>query len=203
MNLHKIISSLFAPVSEIVKALRTPVLTLSIGESKGNQPEFKITDGSNTLPSGTQVVEIQLHPEAERIAASLRDFPGDWSWRMKGYQLEHTPTGFVMWVANEGYGLAEVTEGHKVAFKKGEQAVIWPAVQAWLDSHKVGFTGRLPKVRLSCRKGTWWCVSDQHPWAGAGETPEAAYRSWARAVSVEARTDQRPGEILHVWSAAR
>lgn len=167
----------------------------------GYQPV--VPEGTVLLPPGLEVVEVKRYPEAERIAASLRDYPGDWSWRMKGYQLQHTPTGFVMWVANEGYGLAEVTDGHKAAFEKGEQAVIWPAVQAWLAAHKVGFTGRLPKVKIWRYAGSWRCMSEQHPWAGAGDTPEQAYRSWARAVSVEARTDQRPGEILHVWSAAQ
>jgi hypothetical protein len=156
------------------------------------------------LPPGLPPFVIgSRYPEAERIAASLRDFPGDWGWRMKGYELEHSPTGFVMWVANEEYGLAEVSSGHKSKFKPDEQKIIWPAVQAWLAAHKVGFTGRLPKVKIWRYAGSWRCMSEQHPWAGAGETPEQAYRSWARAVSVEARTDQRPGEILHVWSAAR
>ncbi|XAG02394.1 hypothetical protein GKC70_07160 [Pseudomonas sp. REB1044] len=149
------------------------------------------------------MAKATAYPEAGRIAASLRDFPGDWGWRHKGYELEHAPTGFVMWVANESWGLAEVSSGHKSKFKEDEQAIIWPAVEAWLAAHKVGFTGRLPKVKIWRYAGTWRCMSEQHPWAGAGDTPEAAYRSWARAVSVEARTDQRPGEILHVWSAAQ
>lgn len=142
-------------------------------------------------------------PEACRIAASLREYPADWAWRLKGYELEHAPTGFVMWVANEGYGLAEVSSGHKAKFNPGEQSIIWPAVQTWLLAHKVGFTGRLPKVKIWRHQGLWRCMSQQHPWVGAGDTPEKAYRSWSRAVSVEARTDQRPGEILHVWSAAQ
>ncbi len=142
-------------------------------------------------------------PEACRIATSLRDYPGDWAWRMKGYELEHAPTGFVMWVANEGYGLAEVSSGHKAKFEPEEQSIIWPAVQAWLSAHKVGFTGRLPKVKIWRHSGLWRCMSQQHPWVGAGDTPDLAYRSWSRAVSVEARTDQRPGEILHVWSATQ
>lgn len=95
-------------------------------------------------PAGYQPANLgSRYPEAERIAASLRDFPGDWGWRMKGYELEHSPTGFVMWVANEDYGLAEVSSGHKSKFKPDEQKIIWPAVQAWLAAHKVGFTGRL------------------------------------------------------------
>ncbi|WP_259370199.1 hypothetical protein [Pseudomonas mosselii] len=162
--------------------------------------------GGMILPDDAVIVpaaEPKPYPEAERIAASIRDYPGDWGWRIKGHELEHTPTGFVIWVANEDYGLAEVSSGHKHKFEPGEQSIIWPAVQAWLSSHKSGFSGRLPKVKLSCRKGTWWCVSDQHPWAGAGGSPADAYRSWSRAVSIEARTDQRPGEILHVWSAAQ
>ncbi|WP_156867531.1 hypothetical protein [Pseudomonas monteilii] len=185
MNPLKLIARVLAPVHE----------------PAGYQPI--VTDGVAVLPPGADVVHIRRYPEAERIAASLRDYPGDWGWRVKGYELEHTPTGFVMWVANEDYGLAEVSSGHKSKFEPGEQEVIWPAVQAWLSSHKVGFTGRLPKVKIWRYAGSWRCKSEQHPWAGAGATPEEAYRSWARAVSVEARTDQRPGEILHVWSAAQ
>lgn len=187
MSLLKLIARVLAPMRE----------------SKGFLPEFEVTDGIAVLPPGFQAVKVQSYPEAQRIAASLREFPGDWSWRHKGYELEHTPTGFVMWVGNEDYGLAEVSSGHKAKFKGGEQAIIWPAVEAWLAARKVGFTGRLPKVKVWRHDGWWRCMSEQHPWAGAGETPEQAYRSWARAVSVEARTDQRPGEILHVWSAAR
>ncbi|MCL8303127.1 hypothetical protein [Pseudomonas mosselii] len=182
------------------------------GKSAGAKPPCRTPaplqpmTGGALLPVGAVVVpaaEPKPYPEAERIAASIRDYPGDWGWRMKGYELEHKPTGFAIWVANEGYGLAEVSSGHKNKFEPGEQAIIWPAVEAWLSSHKIGFSGRLPKVKLSCRKGTWWCVSDQHPWAGAGGSPADAYQSWSRAVSIEARTDQRPGEILHVWSAAQ
>lgn len=162
--------------------------------------------GGVILPGGAVIAPIakpKSYPEAERIAASIRDYPGDWGWRMKGYELGHTPTGFAIWVANEEYGLAEISSGHKAKFKPEEQAIIWPAVETWLTAHKVGFTGRLPKARVWRYGGLWRCKSEQHPWAGAGATPEEAYRSWARAVSVEARTDQRPGEILHVWSAAR
>lgn len=143
------------------------------------------------------------YPEAERIAASLRGFPGDWGWRHKGYELEHKPSGFVLWVANQAFGLGERSSSRTSKFAEGEQAIIWPAVEAWLDAHKVGFTGRLPKVKITGRNGTWWCVAESHPWAGAGGSPAEAYRSWARAVSIEARTDKRPGEILQVWSAAQ
>lgn len=185
MNPLKLIARLLAPVHE----------------PAGYQP--LVSDGVAVLPPSATMAKAPAYPEAERIAASLRDFPGDWGWRMKGFELEHTPTGFVMWVANELWGLAEVSSGHKSKFKEDEQAIIWPAVEIWLAANKVGFTGRLPKVKIWRYAGTWRCMSQQHPWAGAGDTPEAAYRSWARAVSVEARTDQRPGEILHVWSAAQ
>lgn len=161
------------------------------------------TSADQQQPLVVSVPPPRAFPEAERIAASLRDYPGDWGWRMKGYELEHTPTGFVIWVANQDYGLAVVSSGHKAKFEVEEQQVIWPAVEAWLASRKTGFTGRLPKVKIVCQKGTWWCVGEGHPWAGVGGSPAEAYRSWARAVSIEARTDQRPGEILHVWSAAQ
>ncbi|BBT39064.1 hypothetical protein [Pseudomonas putida] len=143
------------------------------------------------------------YPEAERIATSLRDYPGDWGWRHKGYELEHKPSGFVLWVANKSRGLAERANGCNSELTTSEQAIVWPAVEAWLDSHRVGFTGRLPKVKIWRKGGIWRCMSDQHPWAGAGSSPDEAYRSWSRAISIEARTDQRPGEILHVWSAAQ
>ncbi len=181
---------------KLIARILTPV-----HEPAGHQP--RATDGPALLPPGAEMIKVKRYPEAERIAASLRDFPGDWGWRHKGYELEHTPSGFVMWVANEDYGLAEVANGGKAKFETGAQAVIWPSVEAWLASHKLGFTGRLPKVRVWCKGGAWKCVSKQHPWVGVGNTPEEAYRSWARAVSIEARTDQRPNEILHVWSPIR
>lgn len=146
---------------------------------------------------------IKTYPEAERIAASLLDFPGDWGWAQKGYTLEHKPTGFTLWVANGKSCLGERSNGTNADFEEPERKIIWPAVEAWRASHRLGFTGRLPKVKITGRNGTWWCVAESHPWAGAGGSPVEAYRSWARAVSIEARTDKRPGEILHVWSAAQ
>ncbi len=174
-----------------------------VPESKGYQPKADITDGIAVLLPGAQMVEIKRYPEAERIAASLRDFPGDWGWEHKGHTLKHVPTGFVLWVANGDWALGERANGCTAKFRAEEQAIIWPAVEAWLASRKTGFTGRLPKVRIGFDNAGWWCRTDGHPWVGRGGSPAYAYQSWARAVSVEARTDQRPGEILHVWSAAR
>jgi hypothetical protein len=142
------------------------------------------------------------YPEAERIAASLRDYPEDWSWKHKGYTLAHVPTGFVLWVGNKDYGLEEDHGSHRTDFQKPEQAIIWPAVEAWLERFKVGFSGRLPKVKITGKRGTYWCVADGHPWAGAGNSPADAYRAWSRAVSIQARKDINPTEYLHVWSAA-
>lgn len=187
MNPVKLIARILAPAPALARPGYQPV----------------IAEADALLPPGVVAVEVKRYPEAELIAASLRDYPGDWGWRMKGYELEHKPTGFVIWVTNEDYGLAEVFSGHKTRFKPEEQAIIWPAAQAWLASCKTGFTGRLPKVRIGFDDGGWWCRTDGHPWVGRGGSPAHAYQSWARAVSVEARTDQRPGEILHVWSAAR
>ncbi|USS54869.1 MULTISPECIES: hypothetical protein [Pseudomonas] len=184
MNPLKLIARVLAPVHE----------------QAGYQPV--VAEGSAVLPLGAQMVNVKQYPEAERIAASLREYPGDWGWVTKGHTLRHIPTGFVLWVANEDWGLGERASGVTARFCKEEQAIVWPAVEAWLASHKIGFTGRLPKVSITCRKGTWWCVSEGHPWAGAGGSPAEAYRSWSRAVSIEARGDQRPNEILHVWSAA-
>ena len=184
MNPIKLIARVLAPLHE--QAAYQPV----------------VAEGAAVLPTGTQMVKVKQYPEAERIAASLREYPGDWGWATKGHTLRHIPTGFVLWVANDEWGLGERANGDTSRFCKEQQAIVWPAVEAWLASHKVGFTGRLPKVKLSSSNGTWWCVSEGHPWAGAGRSPAEAYRSWSRAVSVEARADQRPGEKLHVWSAA-
>lgn len=141
------------------------------------------------------------YPEAERIAQSLSDCPGDWAWHHKGYELKHVPTGFILWVANQDYGLKEVwANGGKSEFSKPEQAIIWPAVEGWLARNKVGFTGRLPKVKITGRAGTYWCVADGHVWAGAGGSPAEAYASWSRAISIQARKDSDPDYHLHVWS---
>ena len=159
------------------------------------------------VPEGAVVVPSPpepKYPEAERIAASIRDFPEDWGWERKGYDLIHIPSGFRLWVANEDYGLAEVHPNNgKTNFTKPEQAIIWPAVADWLGHRKVGFTGRLPKVHIHFANGHWWCLGEGHPWAGAGDSPASAYRSWSRAVSIQARTYTTPNEVLHVWSAAR
>nr|WP_314660802.1 hypothetical protein [uncultured Pseudomonas sp.] len=185
MNPLKLIARVLAPVHE----------------PAGYQPV--VTDGAVVLPPGAQMVTVKQYPEAERIAASLREYPGDWAWEYKGHTLKHGPTGFVLWVANDDYGLGERSHGRTSKFSAPEQAIIWPAVEAWLASHKVGFTGRLPKVKIGFNDGAWWCCSGDHPWVGRGGSPAHAYQSWARAVSVEARTNQRPSEILHVWSAAQ
>lgn len=161
--------------------------------------------GAVVLDHGQTVAQLAKakYPEAERIAESLREFPDDWAWRYKGYELQHVPTGFTMWVGNQDYGLAEITShGGKQKFDEPEQQIIWSAVEAWLARGKVGFTGRLPKVKITGSRGTYWCVADGHPWAGAGDSPAEAYRSWARAVSIAARNDQKPNEVLHVWSGA-
>lgn len=154
------------------------------------------------LEPGLQITEAPQYPEAERIAASIRDYPNDWAWVMKGYELIHIPSGFVLWVANKQYGLAEVySSGGKGGFSEREKAIIWPAVEGWLTQNKVGFTGRLPKARITGRRGTFWCYAKEHPWAGVGDSPEEAYRAWRQAVSVQARYDMRPNEYLQVRSA--
>ncbi|AVI87305.1 hypothetical protein YA0016_26980 [Pseudomonas syringae] len=146
---------------------------------------------------------VAEYSEAQRIAESLREFPEDWAWRVKGYELQHVPTGFVMWVANKAYGLEEIiSSGGRSGFSEHEQAVIWPAVEAWLARCKLGFTGRLPKVKIHCSKGVWWCFANGHPWAGAGNSPAEAYESWARAVSIQERKDKNPDKPLQVWSRA-
>ncbi|UNM18058.1 hypothetical protein K0P33_21200 [Pseudomonas sp. ArH3a] len=155
-----------------------------------------------TLEPGIKIIEAPQYPEAERIAASIRDYPEDWAWTIKGYKLIHTPSGFVLWVANQDYGLAEVySNGGKGDFSKPEQAIIWPAVEAWLARHKVGFTGRLPKPKISGGHGSFGCYADGLPWMGLGASPNEAYRAWRHAISAQARNDMKPNEYLQVRSA--
>ncbi|AKS06947.1 hypothetical protein [Pseudomonas trivialis] len=143
------------------------------------------------------------YPEAERIATSILDFPEDWVWRHKGYELLHAPSGFVLWVANKDYGLAEVySTGGKADFSKPEQALIWPSVEGWLARHKLGFSGRLPKATIYGRSGTFWCYSKEHPWAGAGSSPAEAYEVWCYAISAQARNRMSQQEYLEVRSVS-
>ena len=154
------------------------------------------------LPKGAVVVKAPKYPEAERIAASIRDFPDDWVWKMKGYELGHLPTGFILWVANQDYGLAEVySTGGKGGFTKPEQAIIWQAVEGWLAQHKIGFTGRLPKATIIGRDSTYWCFVKDKPWVGIGCSPADAYRTWSFAVSAQARNNIHANEYLKVRSA--
>ncbi|MBD1601165.1 hypothetical protein [Pseudomonas typographi] len=141
------------------------------------------------------------YPEAERIAASLRDHPGDWAWAHKGYTITHVPSGFKLWVANGQGHLAECTEGKDINFSKPEQAIIWPAVEGWLARSKVGFSGRPAKPRITRFEGCYFCESAQHPWRGFGHTPENAYWSWLAAISVQARKRLPKDLVLTVWSA--
>ncbi|WEX16265.1 hypothetical protein P2T68_02745 [Pseudomonas sp. G11] len=172
------------------------------GEALGAMQAGMEAGKSCILPKGAVIVPEPKHPEAERIAASIRDFPEDWGWTMKGYKMIHTPSGFVLWVANQDYGLAEVySNGGKGDFSKPEQEIIWPAVEGWLARHKIGFTGRLPKARITGRSGTFWCFAKEHPWAGVGDSPEEAYRAWRHAISAQARNDMKPNEYLQVRSA--
>lgn len=154
------------------------------------------------LPKGAVVVKAPKYPEAERIAASIRDFPEDWVWKMKGYELGHVPTGYILWVANQDYGLAEVyITGGKGEFTKPEQAIIWPAVEGWLAQHKIGFTGRLPKVTIIGRQSTYWCFVKDKPWVGIGCSPADAYQTWSFAVSAQTRHNMNSNEYLQVRSA--
>ncbi|MBX9406000.1 hypothetical protein K5E40_09950 [Pseudomonas baetica] len=147
------------------------------------------------------LVQAPKYPEAERIAASIRDFPEDWVWKMKGYELGHVPTGFILWVANQDYGLAEAySTGGKGAFAKAEQAIIWSAVEGWLAQHKIGFTGRLPKVTIIGRQSTYWCFVKDKPWVGIGSSPADAYRQWSFAVSAQSRNNINANEYLEVRS---
>lgn len=172
------------------------------GDSLGALQAALESGKPTVLPLGSVVVEAPKYPEAERIAASIRDCPDDWGWARKSYDLIHIPSGFRLWVANQDYGLAEVHPNNgKTDFTKPEQAIIWPAVADWLGHRKVGFTGRLPKARITGRSGTFWCFAKGHPWAGVGDSPEEAYRAWRQAVSAQARNDMKPNEYLQVRGA--
>lgn len=190
-------------ISDLAKIFRgLSAVPFVAGESLGALQADMEAGKPTVLPLGSVVVEAPKYPEAERIAASIRDFPGDWGWKMKGYTLIHSPSGFVLWVANQDYGLAEVySNGGKGDFSKAEQIIIWPAVEGWLARHKVGFTGRLPKATITGRSGTFWCFAKGHPWAGVGESPNEAYLAWCHAVSAQARNGMNPNEYLQVRSA--
>lgn len=173
-----------------------------VDESRGALQTALEAGKPTVLPLGAVVVEAPKYPEAERIAASIRDFPEDWGWARKGYDLIHIPSGFRLWVANEDYGLAEVHPNNGTTrFSKPEQAIIWTAVADWLGHRKAGFTGRLPKARITGRSGTFWCFAKEHPWAGVGDSPEEAYRAWRHAISAQARNDMKPNEYLQVRGA--
>jgi hypothetical protein len=189
-------------LAKIFRQHRVAPSPLIAGEALGALQSALEAGEPYALPPGLKVVSAPEQLEAERIAASILNFPEDWAWKMKGYTLIHTPSGFVLWVANQDYGLAEVySNGGKFDFSKPEQAIIWPAVEGWLARHKVGFTGRLPKARITGRSGTFWCYSKKHPWAGVGDSPEEAYRAWSHAISAQSRDDTMPNEYLQVRSA--
>ena len=154
------------------------------------------------LPKGAVVVKAPEYPEAELIAASIRDFPDDWAWARKGYDIVHVPSGFRLWVANEDYGLAEVHENNgKTDFSKAEQAIIWPAVKDWLGHRKTVFTGRPPKATIVGRDSAYCCFAKGKPWMGIGSSPADAYRAWNLALSAQARNNMNPNEYLKVRSA--
>ena len=160
--------------------------------------------GSVILPQGAVLVRAPEFPEAERIAWTIREFPEDWTWARKGFDIQHVPSGFRIWVANDDYGLAEVHDNNgKTDFSKPEKAIIWPAVKDWLGHRKMGFTGRPVRPRLVFRNGHYWCQSKEHPWRGLGESAEQAYDAWLSAVSAQARGRKSKGQVLTVWSATR
>ena len=154
------------------------------------------------VPEGAVVVPSPpepKYPEAERIAASIRDFPEDWGWARKGYDLVHVPSGFKLWVANEDYGIAEVHPNNGATFfSKPEQSIIWPAVEGWLARHKVGFTDLPVKPRITPLEGRFYCKLSEHQWRGVGRTAGEAYCSWLAAVSMKARAQLPKGEVLTV-----
>ncbi|WP_341520729.1 hypothetical protein AABC73_20615 [Pseudomonas sp. G.S.17] len=157
--------------------------------------------GPLILPLGAIAVPAPKYPEAERVASSLRGFPGDWQMDRAGHHLTHVPTGFMLWCGNEEYGVGE-WDGHKrISYSEPERKIIWKALAPLAVMRPRQF-GALPKVKITAERGTYWCIADGHPWAGGGDSPADAYRAWSRAVSIQARKDTNPKEYLHVWSAA-
>lgn len=174
-------------------------------ESVGLIDTIMLTEPPLPMPAVKPAKEEPVieYAEAERIALSLRDYPEDWEWVSKGYDIKHTPSGFCLWVASGKDCLAERTRAstnHR--FEAAERELIWPHVEAWLRRFKVAFTGRPARPRISLGGTYWYCRVDGHPWVGVGTSPEGAYRSWSRAISIQQRKEQRPEEVLHVWSTA-
>lgn len=173
------------------------------GEALGTLQSALEAGEPYALPPGLKVVSAPEYPEAERIAASIRDYPEDWGWARKGFDLVHVPSGFKLWVANQDYGLAEVHPNNgKTDFAKPEQAIIWPAVADWLGHRKVGFTGRPVKPRIRYFRARYFCESSEHSWRGFGHTADEAYQSWLAAVSTQYRERIPKNIVLTVWSAA-
>ena len=154
-------------------------------------------------PAPPQEEPVIEYPEAERIALSLRDYPEDWVWRVKGYDLRHVPSGFCLWIANGQDHLCERNEcGNDQRFEEAERALIWPHVEAWKRRFRTSFTGHPVRPRIALGGTYWHCRADGQPWVGIGTSPEHAYRSWSRAVSIQSRRELRPEEVLHVWSTS-
>lgn len=152
------------------------------------------------LDRGQILVPPSKYPEAQRIADSLHDFPSDWVLDKAGHYLTHIPSGFMLWCGNEEYGVAQ-WDGHKrIPYSKPERVIIWKALEP-LAVLRPGRFGGLPKVKITGKRGMYWCVAESHPWAGAGESPAQAYQSWAHAVSVQERTQANIKHRLLVWSA--
>jgi len=175
-------------------------------ESIGLIETIMLTQAPLPMPGVKPPKEAKMHEptEAERIADSLRQWPDDWSWGATGkHYLQHAPSGFRLWVSNQQRGLGE-WDGHRVVdcFSDRDKAVIWPAVSGRVSARSTTFTGRPVRPRIICGGTYWYCRAKGQPWVGVGTSPESAYRSWSRAISVEQRKEQRPEEVLHVWSTS-
>lgn len=172
-------------------------------ESLGLIDTIMLTEPPLPMPAVKPPKEQPMteYPEAERIALSLRDYPEDWVWQVKGYDLRHVPSGFCLWIANGQDHLCERhAAGNDQRFEEAECALIWPHVEAWKRRFRTSFTGHPVRPRIALDGTYWRCLADGQPWVGIGTSPEHAYRSWSRAVSIQSRKEQRPEEVLHVWS---
>lgn len=174
-------------------------------ESVGLIDTIMLTEPPLPMPAVKPAKEEPMieYPEADRIALSLRDYPEDWEWVNKGYDIKHTPSGFCLWIASGQECLAERTGARtNERFEPAEQAIIWPHVEAWKRRFRTSFTGHPVRPHIALGRTYWHCRAEGQPWVGIGTSPEHAYRSWSRAVSIQSRKEQRPEEVLHVWSTA-
>lgn len=183
-----------------LKPSRTPVELTRDYVNINSSALAQILEGGKAvvLEEGQILVPQAKYPEAQRIATSLRDFPGDWVLQQAGHYVTHVPTGFMLWCCNGESGVAQWDGRKRLEYSEPEKRIIWKALEP-LAALRPGPFGTMPKVQITGKRGIYWCVAEGHPWTGVGDSPAHAYRSWAQAVSVEQRK-ANPKQKLHVWS---